>query len=485
MSGSVRFLGLLVCALALASTPASAQDDTFAQRRSAARAQVVAGLTELARWCDSKQLYLERDDLYARLIGLDPEHAEARKGLRHKKGADGKWPAPGPTKSANRNAKALAEYPPLRAAVVGPYCDTMLALVDGDGGAPGQRASVYDEILLVDPDEPRVHERLGDVQVDGKWLMKETVAAKQRRGKIREVVKSCLDSVPRGTSTSASGDEAQLVGAWKCALATDGVRVLSTTDGCERMVQVVQTANALLEGLFGTGSSYPGQYTIYLLQPGEKALFLDRMPGIPAKDRQRMLATVGGGIPGTANNAIWDADPNVRADMAVRLSYQGLLRSTFGVGPTQGAFASEGLGLYLTREILGTRLTWWVVPGKAPRGEFFSEAVVTPDVEAMATRARLMQGEANWLNEARKLFDTGAAPHLAQVTKRKLDSMSVADIVVSYALVSYVVEGRPEQAREFFSLVGSDSADAASKAVFELTLPELEKRLRRWLAEAR
>lgn len=487
MSGSFKLLAFVVLTSALAIPRAVAQSEAFVQQRAAARAEVVKGLTDLAAWCDSKQLYLERDRIYAQLIVLEPDHADARKGLRHKRGPDGKWPALVPTKSMNRDPKALLEFPAERTAVVGPFSDKMLELVDGADGDGTQRQAVYDEILLVDPEEARVHEKRGDVKVDGKWLMKETVAHKQQREKIRALVKKCMAEVPKGASTTPNADELKLVSAWRCTLATDDVRVLSTgdNDGCERMVQAVQAAGALIDGMLGTRVSYPGGYTIYLLGPEEKATFIERLPEIPDKDRKMMLGTAGGGIPSTNNNAIWDTDPKVRLDMAVRLTYQNLLRSAYGFGSKEGGFASEGLGLYFTREILGTRLTWWVIPTKVPRGEFFSEAVVTQDVEAQATRARLMQADSNWLNEALKLFDAGSAPHLAQVTRRHVDSMSTADILVSYAFIAYLLEGHPEQANEFFVHVGSGTAEEASKATFDLTLADVEKRLHRWLKEVR
>lgn len=496
MRGSLQVLGLLVALSAplaphaSADTPAAAQapSEAFAAKRADARARLVAGLLELAKWCEENQLFLERDRIHAQVVGVDPDNADARKALRHRRGKDGAWQAPPPTKVMNRNPKALPELAPKEAAVVVPFCDVLLELVDGPEGDPFRRRSVYDEILAVDPEEPRVHERLGDVKIGEKWMTKESAVTKAQRDKIKEQVKASLAGVPKPQPKQPTADEAKLVGSWSSVLGTDRVRVLSTGDAqeCERMVQVVQTAGALLEGLLGTSAVYPEGYTIYMVtRPEDKAPFIARLPNIPSDQRKFMLTSVGGGIHNTFDVAVFDADPKVRLDLAVRCTYGPILRGAYNLSPAQG-FAFEGLGLYLTREILGTRLTWWVVPAKAPRGEFFGDAEVTQDVEAQQTRARLMNASTNWLAEALKLYEAGTAPKLQHVTRRHVDKMTVDDMLVSYALTAYLLEGRPDQANDFYASVGSgDGAEAAAKNVLDLSLPDLEKRLHRWLRETR
>ena len=73
---------------------------------------------------------------------------------------------------------------------------------------------------------------------------------------------------------------------------------------------------------------------------------------------------------------------------------------------------------------------------------------------------------------------------LATVLGRDLSTMGVEDVLVSYALAAFLVEGRPEATPVLLKAVGQNvpPADAIQSAL-GLTVPELQERLVRWLSE--
>ena len=89
---------LSLCALALAqpvpATPAwpasaCASVDEFDDRLAAA-GRDLAALMELAAWCDENDMRSQRNQVYELVIEIEPDHEEARSGLRHHR-YDGQW----------------------------------------------------------------------------------------------------------------------------------------------------------------------------------------------------------------------------------------------------------------------------------------------------------------------------------------------------------------------------------------------------------
>jgi hypothetical protein len=71
----------------VASVGAAAQG--LEGERKAFFARSVERVEALAGWCQEHRLYLERDRLYEALLGLSPDHAEARRFLHYRKIKDG------------------------------------------------------------------------------------------------------------------------------------------------------------------------------------------------------------------------------------------------------------------------------------------------------------------------------------------------------------------------------------------------------------
>jgi hypothetical protein len=177
------------------------------------------------------------------------------------------------------------------------------------------------------------------------------------------------------------------------------------------------------------------------------------------------------GLVSTDNVLLGDSDPAKRLDGAVRHTLIHLLRNAYGIDDRQG-WVWEGLGLYLTRELVGTRYTWFVS--------------VLPDPAQDARRVGLLMPASNWMNEALKLFEGSNPPSLAFTGGRELSQMHVEDMLCAYALAAYFIEGRPQETPDLLRRIGSgDTTAAAVQALFKSSMEDLQERVTRWLKERR
>jgi hypothetical protein len=452
----------------------AAQSDEFQRQHAAARTSLIKGLLELAGWCNLKELYLERDHLYARILELDPDNLEARKGLRYARNPDGSWKEPPPREMKNRNDKALQELPARRAEAIAPYRNRLLDLLDSTHADAALRKSTYDELLALDPDDPRVHQLQDEVKVDGKWMMPETASGKARRAEIKALVKKSLDEAPAAERDASVADDVKLGGTWPSIVHAGGVRVLGTVplEECERLARTCAAMSALLDGLLGCKSALPEGYTLYAFTSlQEKNALVAKLPNLKPELRDYLTSVSSVGLAGTDNVLLGDADPAKRLDGAVRHTLIHLLRNTYGIDDRQG-WVWEGLGLYLTRELTGTRYTWFVT--------------IAHDPDQDVQRVGLLLPSSNWMNEALKLLDGPKAPSLAFVGGRALSEMHLEDMLCAYALAAYFVEGRPKEFPELLHRIGGGDATAdVVQDMFKLSMDDLQGRVARWLKERR
>src|SRR6185295_17641971 len=107
-------------------------------------------------------------------------------------------------------------------------------------------------------------------------------------------------------------------------------------------------------------------------------------------------------VHGGVHVVVWDPDPKIRLDNAVRHTLNHLMHDAFNATPKQG-WIWEGLGLYLTRELISTRLTW------------FMTKPASDDATDVALRGVLATSDTNWMSEALKLLDGEKPPKLTTV----------------------------------------------------------------------
>lgn len=459
--------------LALACT-AAAQSAEFKRKHAEARVGLIKAQLVLAEWCNSKELFLERDQALQRVLTIDPDNLDARKGLRFARNPDGSWKPPPPREAKNRNAKALEAFPAQRSKSVASFRDALLEAAALESDVPAARSMVFDDVLLFDPDDARVHELLCEVKAEDKWVLVDTANAKPRRGEIKALVQASRAAVDEPDVIAASADEAALLDNWTCGLRGPDLRVLSTSDAadCRAVYDTCHAIQRLVDKVFEVESKLPDDFGIYILpNPGEKDTFVDRLSGLKPEERAYLKTLTSTSVHNGVHVVVWDPDPKIRLDNAVRHTLNHLLQNAFSASPQHG-WVWDGLGLYLSRELTGTRLTWFTT--KPPSG----------DVTDVALRGVLATSDTNWMNEALKILDGDGPPRLTALLARSVDELTAGDMVVLYAFSAYLLEARADKAAHFLrrSCAGESPTELV-QTILGLTSDELQARVLRWLKE--
>jgi hypothetical protein len=246
--------------------------------------------------------------------------------------------------------------------------------------------------------------------------------------------------------------------------------VETTARGCEAAGDVVRWS-------FGVETQHEPGYTIYLLtSAAESGPVLDKLPGIDPDYREFLKKVVGAKIPAQPYVVFWDKDVKKRIDGSVRQTVGDFLGRSFGLTLANG-WAWEGIGLYLTRELVGTRLSWFIqMDGSA---------------QADPLKTRLLKPDANWINEAYELLKKPEHPSFAVSLDREVNAMTLQDVLYAYALAAYLIEARPTEGSALLHRIGqgigagSEKTSAAVKPALKLDAGQLERRLTRWLSERR
>ena len=135
----------------------------------------------------------------------------------------------------------------------------------------------------------------------------------------------------------------------------------------------------------------------------------------------------------------------------------------------------EGFGLYLTRSLVRSRLTWMAQPSKT-----------LPAAEDMALRQRLLDPQSNWMEEAHKVLTSVASPSIAALAAKGANELTTEDVLLSYALVTYLLEARAEVVPRMLARVGTGFSQLeALRDATGLETAEFERHLRRWMEERR
>ncbi|MDZ4773791.1 MAG: hypothetical protein SGI72_11735 [Planctomycetota bacterium] len=453
--------------------------ETFSELHAKAVRALVVELEKLAAWSSEKELFLERDRVYRALLELDSDHAGARKGLRFSKKPDGSWAEPAPREVKNFNPKALLELPAKRAAAVAPFANTMRTAIERFDSDDATRGLVYREILFADPDDAETHASLGEVKSGENWVLLETQIGKQRRVELKELVRRALETSSKLTVAELTPLESSMGITFTQHYETAHVRVFGTglLPEVEKAARACEAVADVAHFAFDTDIPHADGYTLFLLaNSGESDLVLDQLPGISPSYRQFLKNVVGAKIPGQPYVVFWDKLVDKRVDGSVRQTIGDFLGRGFGITLDAG-WAWEGFGLYLTRELVGTRLTWFVQEGGATKAD--------------TLKSRLLKPDANWINEALELLQKAERPPFATTLDRDVNAMGVSDVLYAYALAAYLIEARPTETAQLLQRIGQGIGDgrektsAAIKTVLKLDAGGLERRLTRWLAERR
>ena len=200
--------------------------------------------------------------------------------------------------------------------------------------------------------------------------------------------------------------------------------------------------------------------------------FIDRYPGLDDAFRDKMRNVQSAWLEDDRHFGCWAPDPEVRLDMLLRQGIALYFSEGYGVDGRQG-WIEQGLGLYLTHRLVGTRRSF----------------AISQDERSSAGVAAL----AKRIGDPRSDYYVLAAESLAERTPRQLaislgktvNSMTSEDIVATYALSAWLVETQPaEVLAEIFTRCGQgDSPIEVFEGELGLELVELRAKLLRWLGE--
>jgi len=462
-----------------ASAAASGElDDLYAKLRS----DTVAELETFADWCTTTKLFADRDEVLEAILHFDPSNEAAHRALKHTRQRDGSWTPPAKRTESRNYGKAFEkECAEKRDALVKSFVDSGLALLDAHvAKSPTERsrwkATLYADALAIDSDSELARALGGEARRDQEWVLLESVVAKARRLELDNLVREIVAAVPSPTDTAVREDEGRLGVDWSHAVATGRVRVLSngSLDEARRMAVMCSAAIEMFGKVLDVEVQLPPDYTIYVLaNPGSRDAFLGAWPGWSDEQRAQLKTWAGCGVPGDIHQARWDADEAHRLDGAVRHTLGLLMLRDLQFDHQKCAWAWEGVGIYLTRELVGTRYTW------------YSTAPASGDSETKDLLGRLMVADVNWINELYQRAKRGKAPSMAKLCAARIDAFGVDDVLASYALAAYLIEGRPTDLPKLMRSLSADGGLAALTALFDGDLSSGDARLVRWLSERR
>jgi hypothetical protein len=453
--------------------------ESFAAVRARAVQVLIEDLRTFSEWADVARLFIERNKAYEAILTFLPDDEVAHRGLGDRRDRDGVWQKP-------KDRRAPKDFDPSKveeagrrlAAIRARYCEAVFAALDRAPQelALAERERVLDEILGVDPDNARARAARGESQLEGRWVLLETVVGKTRRAEIRAQIEKAFQECPAAVDDEISVADRSYGLAWTAALRTGGMRAIGTVDREElaRTAEALTVAQRVVAQLLGKEFSFREGATVFLLNgPEGRIPLIEHHPEVGA-DARAFLLSLDSAQLGQGDFATWAKEEERRLDASVRLAIAHLMAGAFHT-TTQHGWVAEGFGLYLTRELVGTRLTWFAKPSE------YLQAAADREL-----RERLFRPETNWIGEAFTLLKERRGVRMANTFGRDVNALTVDDLLLSYAFAAYLLESRPEKVTRLLTRVGKgEQPTAVIEEELGQRLDRFEERLLRWLEERR
>lgn len=472
-------------------------DDPAALARVATN--VVPALFELAEWCNEQKLLASRLLCYEAVLTLDPDHADARRILGWSRDKNGAWKRSRP-ESQKRDRGGMATELAARAESV---VQRVRAACSAEGEAFERVHGRAVRLALVPlvPDHADLRADLGQAEsAPGVWLRADVVRAVAREAERLEAVRLAKEAHigPETVAASSLPEGALTAGLkWTGVLRVQNAIVTGTVSAAE----LRNVAIALDLAPWVAEIALPPPAEAVLDDEGEPPLgdTRDDMPEwyrVPrffvlgaAGDRENLVRTLSKDLsPATIailrrsacgffdeENSIgaWNATPADRLEASVRQRVGLYLQRTFDIGPDRG-WIWEGIGLLLSSSVTGTRNIVYVQ---------LTEGTVAG---GKAGKPQLLGPKADWLKMARDLLRATPRVNLVPLLGKNVNAMTKDDLLVAYALGSWIVDGHPEVAPRILARIGAGHAQATVLAEeLGIELPEVVAELAAWLEEMR
>ena len=476
--GTSAGAGATVTPMALRTSP---HPDAYGQQKSDLDKAQLAALTELAKWCQKNKSYLHRDQAYEAVLVLDPDHKAARKFLKYTLDRKTKeWLRKRPYKAPKEGApEVVAEALAKRKEIDASYVEGRLALLAKhlEALGPKNEAKELKDLLEKAPDHPRVREMLGYVAVEkaGKIQWKtqvavDTVAARER---IAALLETSKEEVPKVEECEIKKQETRWDVEWETSITVGCVRLLATDDEEEAM-DMAETIHMLwdfMPQLLGSKLECPAGMTIYLVNDeDDKVNFIQAYPGLSQDDRSLLGELVSAWLSATRLGC-WGSYDEQRLDSAAMQASSYYLKM-LGVTSKHG-WAVLGIGLYINQMTLGTRLS-------------FPITLTNYDDKSKNKDRNIEDTNTDWMDIAVEVLEDANPNLLASTLGKNSSQMTQENLVTSYALAAYMVEGYgPEFVNDLLVQVGKtkESAVVVFEEKFGQRMPEIQSRLLEWLKD--
>ena len=482
-----RFPTAVAAILALggaATGRAEEPPETFETRIKAANEALAKRLGDLAEWCGGAKLLGERDAIAQDVLRLDPDDAKARTWLKFRRGPGGAWTRDEGWRPAKNvtNAAALPECLRRRRTIDREHAAFVLGALEDASPKPtlAEREKTLDLLGLVASSDEAVHAARDEVRDGDGWILAETFLARDRRAELRQAARSAAASAPEPRASSATAEDLAFVLGAVAALDAPPLRGVTagSADELRQALRLATATAAWFRAAFGEASPGPGRIVFSVSESAEAGRRTIRArPEWSEREKAFAEPLNCTWVPGAPRVLVYADDAPVRLEWPVRQAVAQTLFRAFGVETTHGCL-HEGFGVYLTSGITGTHLTWFVSPGA-----YAPAAGGAGTGEKLPLAQRLRAPTADWLEEARALCAT-RPPDLRLLLGKDVNAMTPEDLVASYALAAYLLEGRPQDAARFARLLTRDGLDAALATSVRATAEGLERRLLRWLDES-
>jgi hypothetical protein len=452
--------------LPVADAPARVAED-FEAARKKVRRQLAEGLYATGKWCHKKKWYEERDRLYGEAVEADPDHLKARKALGFERRRDGTWERREvPELERNRGRVDFEAIEERAAGVLEDWCEeTHELLVEfSDTATKEQRDAEYELILERFPEDEVAHKALGHVPgwKGRPWVSVEIRASYDRRKELKALVAKERKTGSAMEDLEPRGFEQGLV--WEAAGKNARARAFSRIgkEDVRVALEMAYAAQSLINDGCGIDVQLPEGLTFYLVEDNAQLVEVAvAHPESPAEG----LETVGSFWLDWRSMVTWGEGTALRADAVARQTVSWLLRHKFKLSPKQG-WAWEGLGLYLSFRVSGTRLRFFVRESDYTGG---------PD---RATDLR--DPNSNWLRLAKGVLEE-QPPKMDFLLGKDVNGLTERDLLVAYALGAYLVEGHREKLPRILTRIVNEPATKVLEEELGKDPEALTKELRKWL----
>lgn len=476
---------LLACLMFMAPeslvswTGSVAEADTEGDSATAPIDAVVKGLENFAKWCHTFNLHATKRRAARVIIDYKPDHPRARKWLGYKRNKGGRWKRNEKWKpTPDRKGRAFQRIPGKRKSYLERPASELWSWIQARGSNLDEveRKGLVHLLTLLMPGTPEYEEAYGAIKTPTGYLLPESIRFLQPKRPFRSIIRSHLNRVGHGKRVGISKTAERLSSGWTIGVELGPVTVCSQGGASAEVARITRSIAALDSFFRTTWGIEEGTalkpFTVLVMPDGAKVDAMINRFRIKDSQKEYLKGLAGFWAPGTRCVVAASSWEDRRIDGAVRQAVnRGFHNHYSNLDDIVGI--SEGLETYLSECLTGTRLTIFV---KQTR-------YTTDDGET----ERILSDDDDWFQIARERLDSGTLPTVYQALSCSLNSMTSAELLTSYVLAAYLMEGRTEPWGKWMAALEDNAPrfEDGLVAAFGMDIKTIQARLDRWLREIR